>query len=41
MSRLLTAMLLLSVVSIMHAQNCMPIAPDATDSTIVGQNITK
>jgi hypothetical protein len=31
MSRLLAAALLLSAVSIAHAQNCVPIAPDATD----------
>jgi hypothetical protein len=31
MSRLLAAMLLLSAVSIAHAQDCVPLAPDATD----------
>jgi hypothetical protein len=41
MSRLLAATLLLSAVSIAHAQNCVPIAPDATDGAVGGQNITK
>jgi hypothetical protein len=31
-----TSRLLLSVVSIARAQNCVPIASDATDSTVVG-----
>jgi hypothetical protein len=35
MVRLLAAMLLLSAVSIAHAQNCVPIAPDATDGAVV------
>jgi hypothetical protein len=41
MSRLLAATLLLSAVSIAHAQNCVPIAPDATDGAVASPNITK
>jgi len=41
MSHPLAAPLLLSAVSIAHTQNCMPIAPDATDGAVVGPNITK
>jgi hypothetical protein len=41
MSRLLAATLLLSAVSIAHAQSRMPIAPDATDGAVVGAIITK
>jgi hypothetical protein len=39
-SRLLAATLLLSAVSTAHAQNCVPIAPDATDA-VVGPNYHK
>jgi hypothetical protein len=41
MSRLLAATLLLSAVSIAHAQNCVPIAPDATEGAIGAPNITR
>jgi|HubBroStandDraft_1064217.scaffolds.fasta_scaffold03263_7 hypothetical protein len=40
MSRLLAATLL-SAVSIAHAQNCVPIAPDATGSAVVGPKYRK
>ena len=40
MSRLLAATLLLSAVSTAHAQNCVPIAPDATDA-VGGPNYHK
>jgi hypothetical protein len=32
---------LLSVVSVAHTENCVPIAPEATDGALVGPNITK
>jgi hypothetical protein len=41
MSRLVAATLLLSPVSIAHAQNCVPIAPDGTDGAVVGPNYHK
>jgi hypothetical protein len=41
MSRLLAETLLLSAVSIAHAQSRMPIAPDATDGAVVGGNYHK
>ena len=41
MSRLVAATLLLSPVAIAHAQNCVPIAPDATDGAVVGPNYHK
>ena len=41
MSRLLAATLLLSAVSIAHALNCVPIAPDATDGAAVGPKYHK
>jgi hypothetical protein len=41
MSRLLAATLLLSSVSILHTQNCVPIAQNGRDGAVVGQNITK
>ena len=41
MSGLLAATLLLPAVSIAHAQNCVPIAPDATDSAVVGPKYHK
>jgi hypothetical protein len=40
MSRLLAATLLLSALSIAYAQNCVPIAPDATDGA-AGPNYHK
>jgi hypothetical protein len=41
MSRLLAATLLLSAVSISHAQNCVPIAPDPTDGAVVAPKYHK
>jgi hypothetical protein len=45
MSHLLAATLLLSAVSIAHAQNCVPnrakSAPDATDGAVVGPKYRK
>jgi hypothetical protein len=41
MSRLLAATLLLSAVSIAHAQNRVPITLDVTDGAVVAPNITR
>jgi hypothetical protein len=41
MSRLLAATVLLSAVSTAHAQNAVPIAPDATDGAVVGPKYHK
>jgi hypothetical protein len=41
MSRLLAATLLLSAVSVAHAQNCAPIAADAPDGAVVGPKYHK
>ena len=41
MSRLLAATLLLSAVSIAHAQNCVPIAPDANGRARTGAENNK
>jgi hypothetical protein len=41
MSRLLAATLLLSALSAVHAQNSVPITPDAIEGEVVGPNYHK